>query len=669
MIKPPTDTTLLRRVRDLRPPTSAGFDASQWVTAYREFGQTADDEQLVRTALWIATEARRAHKHFSADEPQVGSKVVPLAVATLNSAFEKIQKGNASGSDRSIRAGAISLDHAIRSGISGGVPGQSAEIDTLVEAIVEATELWLKATPTTEGPSYHSQNLAKVASQSLLRYTLQRAHNGLWQQALWEGWRLDQSQGLRWKPSDRGFASLMYAWNVRQVSNSTNDVVLDLLNWQLLPIQTRRDLQLPRSVVSVKTLRGQKRRIIVARPPDRLNPPPQFFIDARLAENCYLREYLDDPFSTNPQLTCRLLLRAWHVLVDLVQVTNTNNKKPLKLVNIDNVRKTALAFRKHEIETTLSDALAVCPSVAVAIIEFLTWSPTGYKGLWGAPLLTSSISDEICIARPILETSSLVRRIEIWLTKGGLDLGSGVTPRGIKFEANLRRDINETLQGNNVITAARCSKNAVKRSREFPEQIDLLIKIGDTLIVGEVKCFLTPADAHECFNALKKLRLAAEQAERKARLISQNLGVAARALELTENEVRKVKCIPLVVTNQGFGVSVKFGDCIVTDTRLLLLYLSGGQILLQSAISIASGQAVFAETNIYETAVEAEERILEFFEGPPALIKLLGQVKWSISEFPTSLDTKLLIDTPQLADVSDEDAKEARLLQSILDVR
>jgi hypothetical protein len=51
------------------------------------------------------------------------------------------------------------------------------------------------------------------------------------------------------------------------------------------------------------------------------------------------------------------------------------------------VRKWALAFPKRQIESALTRSLGEAVP-APAIVDFLTWRPGGYKGLWGKPLAT-----------------------------------------------------------------------------------------------------------------------------------------------------------------------------------------------------------------------------------------------------------------------------------------
>jgi hypothetical protein len=126
--------------------------------------------------------------------------------------------------------------------------------------------------------------------------------------------------------------------------------------------------------------------------------------------------------------------------------------------------------------------------------------------------------------------------------------------------------------------SARSRRTAASTSRSI-----FFIRLGSLLIVGEVKCWLYPADPIERFNHLKKLRAAAEQASRKAALLRDRPDVAARALGLSEDICRQLRVVPLVVANQGFGFSLDLGGCIVADAQFLETYLGNGTLTIGAA--------------------------------------------------------------------------------------
>ena len=176
-----------------------------------------------------------------------------------------------------------------------------------------------------------------------------------------------------------------------------------------------------------------------------------------------------------------------------------------------------------------------------------------------------------------------------------------------------------------------------QENSEFSEQIDLLIRLGPLLIVGEVKCWLYPADAIERFNQLRKLRKAAEQVKRKANALRARPDVAAKALGLSEELCQHLRVVPLVVSNQGFGFSLDLGGCFVTDAAFLKRYLDNGSLVIGYASDVRTGAAAPMVATMYERESQAAERIERNFRDPVVLRRFEQRISWEKIPFPTPI--------------------------------
>jgi hypothetical protein len=86
----------------------------------------------------------------------------------------------------------------------------------------------------------------------------------------------------------------------------------------------------------------------------------------------------------------------------------------------------------------------------------------------------------------------------------------------------VRTELTKVMAKNKLLTDVRCFVESVKIPRsgkDRKEQIDLVIQLGATLIVAEVKCYLRPADSVERSQYIEKLTGAVNQATRKAALL------------------------------------------------------------------------------------------------------------------------------------------------------
>ena len=203
------------------------------------------------------------------------------------------------------------------------------------------------------------------------------------------------------------------------------------------------------------------------------------------------------------------------------------------------------------------DAIRRCPDcpqeTSENLVSFLTWEKGAYKGLWGAPLVPVPGSGQVCLCRSVLRGDNPLRRIEIWLRNGGYTDDLAKDARGDVYEAGLRAKVRAAIAGNALLSDARCAENAVKKDGDFPEQIDLLVQVGEVVLVCEVKCFVFPADPQERFNHMEKVVDASAQARRKAEALARRPDVAVRALGVGPDRAARLRTVPLVVLNQGFG--------------------------------------------------------------------------------------------------------------------
>ena len=120
-----------------------------------------------------------------------------------------------------------------------------------------------------------------------------------------------------------------------------------------------------------------------------------------------------------------------------------------------------------------------------------------------------------------IAVGSAIRRVESWLSKAGQSDHLSDSRRGLRYEAWVRGELQAEISKNKLLTEARCAKGPIARVGQDGEQIDLIIALGNILIVGEVKCFLYPIEASEHYDYLRKLREAGVQATRKAKWLSE----------------------------------------------------------------------------------------------------------------------------------------------------
>jgi hypothetical protein len=638
------DSPFRKRVRSLKSPNSPAFDVVSWKRLLETTELTDADLELCLTAFWIAGQAMALRKKMD-QEPlpmSSGRLSTVLAVAMLNREYFILTGKLGKAQRAALDSDMIVATHQLADVPIGGGDGVfKLDAASLVDATTDAVDSWLYEAADVAGGMSDHPNLAAVAVKNAHRLSLQRAHYDLWQQALWEDWRLSKygpdGRNFLFAPADTEVAALLDACLTRKESNFMEYAWIDASAWPKMSAQRRREIQLPLTVVAVDRQAGKRRRFVVGRPSAANRHVPAFVVSCSGLDGTYLAPFLERPLPVDPDLTCELILRAWYVLLDLAEVL-AKQRPRATFHDLDNVRNWACVVWRNEVVDVLHRALAIKQRTATKIVNFLSWAKDTYKGLWGAPLVPLPGSAEhLLIAHSVLATSNVVRRVEIWLTKGGLD-------------DNLAR-----------------ADHAIKKSANFPEQIDVLVQFASLLLVGEVKCLLSPADSRERYNFLRTLKDAAAQATRKAAAIAQYRDVAAQVLGIPETKVNNLRVLPLVVTNQGFGISLVFDGCIVIDAKFLKLYLGSGKYVSEAAFNCVDGSWAHAERYLYRSAAEAVDNFEKSMRRPPPLYRFVDQLHWTTFEFPTLSGNSLLITRTEYGNLSDETRSRYQALHAAVE--
>ena len=336
------------------------------------------------------------------------------------------------------------------------------------------------------------------------------------------------------------------------------------------------------------------------------------------------------------------------VLQDLLHAALPDDPDPANF-NTAWIERMSCRIPRTSIVSTIEATLATPPDLADAVVSFLTSNPWGSlgtlfsPGIWHRPLIASKDGADLLIVAGALVWGSMLRAVERWLQAGkGSDLTR--TSNGMRYERDLRDNATQALAENPILKPAASRVIALPKNGD-QEEIDLIVRIGATVIVAEIKCFLGPADPIERYDYLRKLEDAAEQANRKAAWLAANLEAIAQIL--ADLPSAALRFVPLVIVNQSNGASWSFNGCTVVDAKWFNLFLSSGAYHTAAAFSFDGGSdAVFAGSTLYTTAEEAEATIPDIFLNHPGLKLFRESLDWTDSVIPLADGRPLRIAYP-----------------------
>ncbi|QXQ07427.1 hypothetical protein KX816_05215 [Sphingosinicellaceae bacterium] len=619
----------------LAHPTSRAFEPDAWVSMVDAAGEAAvssRDLQLLGTALLVGGQRQVLSQIYTQDlfVGHSSDEVVTLALADANRSF-LIIKSKAEAATADAQASGRPLDlGAISQILIEPAPGLApATADDLNTSVINTLPHWFAAATADRVASVApSRELAAHAHRAGMILSLERAFRDVWQQALWQGWRLDEVEGgYAMTPSDPDWQAGWRVWDLREQSLHLQGAMLNHQIERALP-GALREPALPLTVVAVEWADGEAFPVTGA-PDERRTIGHRLSLDA--IDDAYTRVFADQQVG-GPGVTPALLSRVIEILQDLAQELLPNDPDPDR-PDWSTMERAACSIKRATVVAATATCLEIDTETADACITALTTDPVAdiaelfRIGLWHKPLVAVSGGERLLFAVGALVWGSPIRRTERWLQgKGRVDLSK--TANGEIYEASVRALVRGALEGNPVLEPSAWAV-AYLPGRKSDEQIDLLIRIDDVVLVCEIKCLLAPSEPGECYNYVRKLEMASVQAMRKAEWLRIEQTLAHELLA----DMRELRMVPLIVVNQSNGVGMEVGGCHVIDAHFLRIFLGDGEYHAGARFE-PGGPINFDTRKLYGSAAEAAACLPEVFAQHLGVARYRAAIRWTTSVIP-----------------------------------
>jgi len=631
-------------------PTANAFDEEPWRALIEATDPDLRDFELAIAAVYFGRQIRSLRNEvIGASFEGLGKReVLRLAVARANRAFMLIRRRSRTPTKRSPEEpDAVNLQGFAHRGLGGNRMQPDASADAIISGMIDAVPHWF-AQAAIRGQRQTGAKLDFGALGTLAEsaFSIERSYRDLWQQVLWEPWALGKDgASFTLAPKDRNEALKWHAWALRQEAITTMPGVLDsFIDYQ----EPGEEISQPLQTVVEATAKGRGLRIRTAKPPKASARRRTHSL--AVAKASYLGGFLNQPLDDGfPEITAHLLSLAWMVIDDLAECLLRNGYR--EGLTYPEIRSLSFGVPRATLLSTLRTCLGVTPALADAIANWLTSDPADLAacfrgGVWHRPLIKLDEDELLLLAAPICAGNG-IRRIERWLQDSKLAERLSSSPPGILYERDVRLQCAEALEANDLIEDGEVSREGLKAAKNGGEEIDFLARIGSVVLVGEIKCFLIPTEPAECYNHRRKLEDAAAQASRKAAWLATNREMLAELLRGAKVDAA-LTFLPIVILNQSAGSGEVVGNCIITDTHFLKLYLGSGSFSSGAVLNFKTGMFEPLFTRLYASAMEAEAKLFETLSHPPGLKIYLDAVRWKKTPIPTREGVNFLIDTPYL---------------------
>lgn len=648
------------KTKTLPHPTSANFDDSKWREAIEEIGEpTQRDRDLAAAAIRYGHEVSSLRQYCipAMTEGYSRQQLTTLLVAVMNQQFLNLrqillQKHKEKGR----RGGMLDFERMQQTPVSN-FGGQDMTADDHAAYLVDSIPHWLFhiLQAPEDGVRDGIEDAGRFASSACSIASVEHGLRQLWHNVLWCGSGLRKENGeVIDFPRDKYITERWFVWDLRQsmlqmFEHGVDAAAQMVSNGKLPPVEPVN----AKTVIRMERTPRGNRKFFIGQAIGRKPQQRAHVSEQELLERLYTGLFLDEelPKAGLASLTCRELCRAWWALVDLARVAS-DDLGDVGLLRDAAVESFSMSLRVQDLVDVISAALAIDAARARAIIDWLTCDPSNTtrlfaKSFWSEPLLADHTGDYRHLFLAPLLVGSSVKRMEAWMEKGGISDSRGIKGRGKPFEQHVRSAIRKAMRENDLLLDAAVSEHGLKRKGDS-EEIDFLARIGNAIIVGEVKCFVAPSEPIERHNHLDNLAKATEQADKKLAWALKNCAAVALALGIDDEErLAALTFHPVVILNNGMGIGLERCGVPVVDLHYLELLLGSGSY--NKGARFERGVGVdFVSGFLYGDQAELERELPELLRNPPPMKRFDGQVGWRRIPFPTSSGSPFFIEIPTL---------------------
>ena len=612
-------------------PTRRGFTRKQWQARHDELSSDAADESLRDAALRIFDKAnaiRGALRLTFAEGINTTTKVraftalvnynlCALQTKTREAMAEFARKYTAE------RPGSPLMAHELAA-LRIPLPiGAEYRPDEIVQAMVDGVQVPLKrileSTPQPNGnPQFSKLNWNDVLND--LDLGILYAHvEGLWDDCLWNYYTVDSvGPTLTFAPNKVHWQVLEAITRTRYYSLASEfavraqDTYTALFEIGQLP-------QLGSLCVREVSKTGKRQEIRLGTSQDSEAARSLFIMRAHATEPYYL-ELLNEAQQRLAGASLNQLLTGWTVISSAAAILRQSclaeTIKPSAEPR-DWMPKFAPTLQITALKRAIATAASCTYQQAGSIVGFLTFSGHADQELWAQPLLPA-IETTVLPVFAATTSPNLRRLMDVWLRQLGVDLGL----RGPAFEAHVRQSLQENIA--NCPLFASTSKCLATGLRFMPpaereEEIDVVAVVGNTLLIGESKCFLEPTEPKEVARHREKVLEAVEQVRRKADAVERHIDeFRVRALAAGLSVPTEVQVQPLVILNNAIHAGIAIDGVPVVDQHILGVLFRGELVEL----AVKAGGKPFAPIRkrvLFDSPASASDVLTPFLSAPPQM--------------------------------------------------
>jgi hypothetical protein len=247
-------------------------------------------------------------------------------------------------------------------------------------------------------------------------------------------------------------------------------------------------------------------------------------------------------------------------------------------------------------------------------LDFLSYRSQS-DDLWCQPILHID-ENHIVLLTAAFTSPNILRMVEHWLVKLDVDLAE----KGYFYEGNVVTDIRDALNGNAYFDEIQGPVTKRLKIRDNEEEIDFLMKIGSSVIVGEAKSIVSTDSPMSYFRASQVLEKAADQAIRKTQFVKDNIFDVFKMVGFEYDPQCDYKIEPIIINSNRMKVGFSVAGVPVCDERTLLAYFEKSNFPIFSIMN-EKGPEHLAWLEVYNSKETFEGNIFRYLKNLPQVLE------------------------------------------------
>jgi hypothetical protein len=311
------------------------------------------------------------------------------------------------------------------------------------------------------------------------------------------------------------------------------------------------------------------------------------------------------------------LLDAFEVLASLATIV-TFRELEINDHLVPMIQESLPRFAIRDLVDLLHRAIGFSAEKARSVLNVFTYQKGARDGAWSAPLLPAG-PDHVELSA-LMGWTHPSRLVEHWVLRGGQNEGK----RGRIYEKFVRKLIKIAADENPLLRrkVEVCSSNVQIDVGSDHRDVDLLVRIENAVLVGEIKSTARPLMPWEQRVYMKDvLETAPRQLELRMEAIKnveQNRKVIARHLKFS-GDVNDILWVPAVVTVQYEGAGCHIRGIPIVDYHLLLDFFMSNTyefgFARHAGVDVAENSIL-----LYSDSASAAGRLQAYLNSPPAVV-------------------------------------------------